>query len=179
MRVCAGGDVTLGVNGDTITRKGKTVRPRVWPAPDSLLAPIAPLFADADVVLLNLEGAIGDGPASKCAKASKTCYGLRMPAAAAPAVRAINARAVVVGNVANNHAHDAGDDGFAETRRRLDSAGVLVTGADSDATIVVTARGRHGRGARLRGVVSDGCARPRARAPLRRARGGDRRRAWW
>ena len=141
VRVCAGGDVTLGVNGDTITKKGKHTAPRSYLAPALLLAPVAPLFADADVVLLNIEGAIGDGPATKCAKASKTCYGLRMPAAAAPAVRSINDSAAVVGNIANNHAHDAGDEGFAETRLRLDSAGVLVTGADSEATVVVTARG--------------------------------------
>lgn len=141
VRVCAGGDVTLGVNGDTITKKGKRVPPRVWLAPDSLLAPIVPLFADADIVLLNVEGAIGDGPASKCAKVSKTCYGLRMPSASAPALRTVNERAVVVGNLANNHAHDAGDEGFTETRLRLDSAGVRVTGADSDATVVVSARG--------------------------------------
>lgn len=141
VRVCAGGDVTLGVNGDTITRKGKPRPPHDYPAPERLLAPIAPLFADADVVLLNIEGAIGDGPATKCATASKSCYGLRMPSAAAPALRALNDSAVVVGNIANNHAHDAGDDGFTETRRRLDSAGVLVTGADSEATVVVTRAG--------------------------------------
>lgn len=141
MRICAGGNVTLGVNGDTMIKKGKRIPPHVWPAPEILIAPLMPLFADADVVLLNAEGAIGDGPATKCAPGEKNCFGLRMPAAAAQAMRGVNARATVVANLANNHAHDAGDDGFAETLRRLDSAGVRVTGADSAPTIVVTPQG--------------------------------------
>ena len=141
VRVCAGGDVTLGVNGDTIIKNGKRIPPAVWPAPSALIAPLAPLFADADIVLLNAEGAIGDGVATKCVKGAKNCFSMRMPASAAAALRGVNERAVVVANVANNHAHDAGDDGFAETLRRLDSAGVRVTGADSAPTIVVTRQG--------------------------------------
>jgi hypothetical protein len=141
LRVCAGGDVTLGVNGDTITRKGRRAAPSEWPAPPALLAPLQPLFGDAGIVLLNMEGAIGDGPADKCATASKNCFGLRMPAGAAAALRGLNPRALVVANVANNHAHDAGDAGFAHSLRLLGDAGVLVTGADSEPTIAVTARG--------------------------------------
>jgi hypothetical protein len=141
VRICAGGDVTLGVNGDTTIKNGKRIPPRVWPAPMALIAPLVPLFADADIVLLNAEGAIGDGVATKCVKGSKNCFAMRMPASAAPALRAVNERAVVVANVANNHAHDAGDDGFAETLRLLDSAGVRATGADSEPTIVVTRQG--------------------------------------
>ena len=141
LRVCAGGDVTLGVNGDTVVKHGRRILPPVWPAPDSLIAPIAPLFADADVVLLNVEGAIGDGPASKCAAGRKDCFAMRMPAKAAPALRGVNERASVVANVANNHAHDAGEDGFAQTLRLLGQSGIFVTGADSEPTLVVTGRG--------------------------------------
>ena len=56
--------MTLGTNLDTgwagsASRKyGMRVDP--FPAPDSLLAPLRPLLADADVVLLNVEGAIGE-----------------------------------------------------------------------------------------------------------------------
>jgi poly-gamma-glutamate capsule biosynthesis protein CapA/YwtB (metallophosphatase superfamily) len=141
IRICAGGDVTLGVNGDTIVRNGRRVPPPSWPLPSALLAPLQPLFGDADIVLLNLEGAIGDGPADKCAARGKNCFALRMPATAAEALRGLNPRATVVANVANNHAHDAGEDGFAQSLRRLGEAGVLVTGADSEPTIAVTARG--------------------------------------
>ena len=141
LRVCAGGDVTLGVNADTVVRHGKKIPPAVWPAPGSLVAPLVPLFADADVVLLNAEGAIGDSSADKCSVGAKHCFAIRMPAAAASAMRDVNERAAVVANIANNHAHDAGDDGFAQTRALLNDAGVWVTGADSDATLVTTARG--------------------------------------
>ena len=141
VRVCAGGDVTLGVNADTVVKHGHRIVPALWPEPAALLAPVAPLFTDADLVLLNVEGAIGDGPPTKCGAGAKHCFGLRMPASAAAALRGVNESAVVVGNVANNHAHDAGADGFDETLRRLTDAGVRVTGADSEPTIVVTARG--------------------------------------
>jgi hypothetical protein len=47
----------------------------------------------------------------------------------------------VVANLANNHAFDAGDQGFRATISWLDSAGVLVTGADTEPTLAVSARG--------------------------------------
>ena len=149
VRVCAGGDVTLGTNLDpswaqSASRKyGMRVDP--FPDPDSLLAPLRPLVADADVVLLNVEGAIGEGTPSrrKCAPGSTACFAFRMPVAAAAALRRVvdPDSAAVVGNVANNHAGDAGRPGWRETMRHLEDAGVRVTGADSVPTAVATARG--------------------------------------
>jgi len=146
VRVCAGGDVTLGTNVDTtwtrhFARKYK-VRAPALPNPNTLLAPLRPLFAGADIVLLNVEGAIGRGRApSKCGPRSTACFALRQPTAAARALRRVAASAEVVGNVANNHARDAGPAGFDTTRARLAAAGVHVTGADTLATTVVTAAG--------------------------------------
>jgi hypothetical protein len=133
VRVCAGGDVTLGTDlGSRVYRRD----------PDALLAPLAPLFTDADLVLLNVEGAIGDGPApTKCGKGSTACYAMRMPPSAAGALRRVAPTATVVGNLANNHARDAGASGFAETGRRLRAASVRVTGADTLPTVVVTPAG--------------------------------------
>lgn len=147
VRVCAGGDVTLGTNLDTAWtavaahRLGRRVP--ALPDPDSLLAPLRPLFRGADVVLLNVEGAIGEGEApAKCPPGATACYALRQPAAAAAALRGVAGDSTaVVGNVANNHARDAGLPGFDETVERLTAAGVLVTGADTAATEVVTPRG--------------------------------------
>lgn len=147
-RVCAGGDITLGTNLDRAwaRREGDRLRAR-WGLsdhPEALLAPLRPLFADADVVLLNVEGAIGRGPAPrKCGPKSTSCFAFRQPVASARALRAVGADStvVVVGNVANNHSRDAGEEGFQATRRHLEDAGVLVTGADTLATPVVTARG--------------------------------------
>jgi hypothetical protein len=145
VRVCAGGDVTLGTNLDTswvrLARKWRRRPVPALPKPDALLAPLTPLVADGDVVLVNVEGAIGDGPATrKCTLGSRGCFALRQPASTAAALRHLS-QGAVVGNVANNHVRDAGVEGFHITLRHLNEAGVLVTGADTLPTLAVTARG--------------------------------------
>ncbi len=102
-----------------------------------MLAPLAPLVVDADLVLLNIEAAIGDGPApSKCRPGSTTCYAFRQPPAVAGALARLAPDAAVVGNVANNHAMDAGIDGFRSTAQHLRAAGVAVTGVDTLPTLI-------------------------------------------
>ena len=102
-------------------------------------APLRPLFADADVVLVNVETAIGSGPFTpKCSKRSKNCYAFRGDPSAAPALKSLGfSDAVVVGNVANNHARDAGDEGVDSTIAHLTRARILVTGDDTLATPVI------------------------------------------
>ncbi len=147
VRVCAGGDVTLGTNLDTAWARAGARRLRrdfgLSPEPDSLLAPLRPLFADADIVLVNVETAIGgDVAKSKCTASSLNCYAFRGPPSAAAALRSLGRdRASVVGNVANNHARDAGDDGVPITAGHLRRADVLVTGMDTLATSVTLASG--------------------------------------
>lgn len=147
-RVCAAGDVTLGTNLDTgwtrlwERRLGTMVE--ALPRPDSLLAPVAPLFAGADVVVVNLEGAIGEGRAPrKCGRRSRNCFAMRMPVSAARALRRIAAdtTVAVVANIANNHSGDAGLAGREATISHLRAAGVMVTGADTLPTVVVTRAG--------------------------------------
>jgi len=147
VRVCAGGDLTLGTNLDSVWARAGARRLRqefgLSAQPESLVAPLRPLFADADIVLVNSEMAIGGGSTqhSKCA-GQTNCYAFRAPPAAADALRSLGAaEAHVVANVANNHSHDAGGDGFAVTRRHLERAGILPTGSDTNASVVVTARG--------------------------------------
>lgn len=155
-RVCAGGDVTLGTNLDTSwvytpprRRPGRPPPPRrrpgsivALPNPDSLLAPLRPLLRDADVILINVEGAIGEGPAPrKCREGSENCYAFRQPPSTAAAIRRLSDSAAVVGNLANNHARDAGPEGLEITTRYLTDAGVLVTGVDTMVTPVVTRGG--------------------------------------
>ncbi len=146
LRICAGGDVLLGNNLDTLwaaraaARLGQEVPP--FPDPDSLLAPLRRLVDDADIVLLNVEGAIGDGPAPrKCRPGSTRCYAFRQPIASAAALRRIAGDAAFVANLANNHANDAGYEGFTATMSHLRQAGAHVTGADTLATPVVTSAG--------------------------------------
>ena len=146
IRLCAGGDVTLGTNLDTMWAKTAARKLRsdfgMSNAPDDLIAPLRPLFADADIVLINVEGAIGAGDAPrKCPKRAQNCFAFRQPVATAHALRSLADSAVIVGNVANNHARDAGDDGFLVSLAHLARAGVVVTGADTLATPVITRRG--------------------------------------
>jgi len=146
VRVCAGGDVTLGTNLDRVWSSMAAKRMReVYQrsdAPDSLIAPLRPLVEGADVVLLNVESAIGSGASpSKCGKKSTNCYAFRSPVAAAYAIRDVARQQRVVGNVANNHSRDAGPEGHDTTVAVLTRAGVLVTGDDTLATPVPTPAG--------------------------------------
>lgn len=146
VRVCAGGDVTLGTNLDGAWARAAARRMRMdWKRDDdpaTLLAPLRPLVSSADIVLLNVESAIGQGAVgSKCGPRSRNCFAFRSPPSAAPALRALAPDRVVVGNVANNHARDAGDAGRDSTIAALGRAGVLVTGFDTLATPVPTPSG--------------------------------------
>ena len=147
VRVCAGGDVTLGTNLDTTWAKMAARRLRtdfgLSAEPDALLAPLRPLFADAQLVLVNVEMAIGSGAATnKCNAKSLNCYMFRAPVSAAAAIRSLGGNdARVVGNVANNHARDAGNDGVPITAGHLRRARVHVTGMDTLAAVVVLSTG--------------------------------------
>jgi hypothetical protein len=146
VRVCAGGDVTLGTNLDTAWARAASARLRTRfhqrDDPMSLLAPLRPLVSDAELLLVNVESAIGAGPApSKCSARSTNCFAFRAPPSSAPALRSLRTTGTVIGNIANNHARDAGREGRDSTIAALERAGVVVTGADSFATPVRTRAG--------------------------------------
>ena len=141
IRVCAGGDVTLGTNLDTAwaNRASKHMREvlKRSDAPASLISPLRPLFSGADIALVNVESAIGEGPSpSKCGPNSTNCFAFRAPLASARAIRSLAPRGTVVGNLANNHARDAGRAGQDSTVAALLRAGVLVSGDDTLPTLV-------------------------------------------
>lgn len=133
LQICSGGDVLLGTNIGF---------PTLRLSPDSVLAPLKPLVARADIVLLNIEGAIGSGPvASKCGPNSSHCFAFRMPPRAANALRRLNPQSIIVGNIANNHALDAGEKGRLQTIKRLLDADITVTGQDTVPALVSLASG--------------------------------------
>lgn len=147
VRVCSGGDVTMGTNLDPkwpiMAARRLRAQFGLSDAPSSLIAPLRPLFADAEIVLINVETAIGSGAFTpKCGPRSKNCYSFRGEPSVAPALASLaGAEAIVVGNVANNHARDAGDEGVDSTIAHLSRARVLVTGADTLATPVILPTG--------------------------------------
>ena len=146
VRVCAGGDVTLGTNLDRAwaVPAAETLHTKFGRADDpaALLDPLRPLVADAELVLVNVESAIGAGPTpSKCGRRSKNCFAFRAPPTSATALRGLRGGGKVIGNIANNHARDAGSEGRDSTIAALTRAGVLITGADSIATPVPTTGG--------------------------------------
>ena len=164
LRICGSGDVLLGTNLDTTWAIRRRVTP--FPDPDALLAPLRPLVADADVILFNIEGAIGEGPAPpKCRPGSTSCYAFRQPPATADALARFAGRARMVGNVANNHARDAGEAGLRQTQRHLERAGVHVTGADSIPTIVTA---ENGESVAILGFSTSGGPDPRDLSAVRR-----------
>ena len=146
-RVCAGGDVTLGTNLDPAWAKDGAKKLfeefGMSADPDSLAPQLRPFLTGADLVLLNIEGAMGSGPyVRKCARNSTTCFAFRQPPNAAAALRGVvDSGVTMVGNVANNHAHDAGDAGRDTTVELLGAAGIFVTGADTIATPVALPSG--------------------------------------
>ncbi len=141
-RLCAGGDVTLGTNLDPAW--ARVAADSLWRVyglradPDSLTQALRPFLVGADVVLLNVEGAIGQGPAPrKCGPKSTSCFAFRQPRDAASALRRlVDSNVVVIGNIANNHSRDAGDAGRDTTIAYLQAAGIYVTGGDTIATAV-------------------------------------------
>jgi len=147
LRVCAGGDVTLGTNLDPVWARpaADTLRRSygIFPDPDSIAPALKPFLAGADLILLNIEGAIGSGPAPrKCGPRSTACFAFRQPPNAARALRGLaDSSVAIVGNVANNHAHDAGPPGRDTTVARLEAVGIRVTGVDTMATPVALASG--------------------------------------
>jgi hypothetical protein len=147
VRVCAGGDVTLGTNLDPYW--ARYAADTLWrqfglrPDPDSLAPRLAPFLTGADLVLLNVEGAIGSGKVPpKCGPKSTSCFAFRQPPNAARALRRIADSSVsIVGNIANNHSHDAGTAGVDVTVDSLQAAGISVTGRDTIATPVALLSG--------------------------------------
>lgn len=146
IRLCSGGDVTLGSNLDRDWARNAALKLRTSygrsDLPSELVGPLKPIVERADVVLLNVESAIGEGPSpSKCGPRSTNCFAFRAPTSAAGAFRSVAPSASVVANVANNHSRDAGPSGQVRTVELLRRAGVFVTGFDTIATAVPTPAG--------------------------------------
>jgi len=93
--------------------------------PETALAPLAPLLAGADVVMVNLETAVGVSGTPE-----KKQYVFRAPPAA---FRALRAAHVDVVTMANNHGMDYGATTLEESLRAAEAESVVVVGAGRNA----------------------------------------------
>jgi hypothetical protein len=84
-----------------------------------------------DLVVGNLETALGDLPMDKCAPGETDCYEFEAPDDTAQALHQAGFSAV---NVANNHTLDAGTAGEASTDAALSSAGLVWAGRPGQIT---------------------------------------------
>ncbi len=93
-----------------------------WP----LVQQVAPVFADADVVFGNLEGAfLDEGDVYKRCKDISKCYAFKTPTRYAPVLKKAGFDFV---SVANNHIRDFGPAGLSTTRKLLDSLDIAFAG---------------------------------------------------
>jgi hypothetical protein len=124
------GTVTFAAVGDTVLGNTPVSLP---PSPATYLDAMAPALADADVVFGNYEGTFTDATASKCGSDSTSCFAFRTPPAFA---RHLARDGFDVLSVANNHAFDFWDQGFADTRRAIRRAGMQPVGAPGESIVL-------------------------------------------
>ncbi|HET7524070.1 MAG TPA: CapA family protein [Acidimicrobiales bacterium] len=134
-----GGSVTFAFAGDTHfvdhwdTEGGAsyagvpTLAAQLRADPGHVLAPVAPVFARADLVMVNLETAITDHGEPVPGKA----FHFRSPALSFDALKAAG---VDVVGMANNHALDYGPAGLSDTFDAMAASGMPVLGLGRDAT---------------------------------------------
>jgi poly-gamma-glutamate capsule biosynthesis protein CapA/YwtB (metallophosphatase superfamily) len=122
--------VTIGWSGDAVPASVDAGLP---PDPSRLFAAITPYVKAPDVMIGNLEGTLTDvAGSSKCGPGSTDCVAFRAP----PAYGRLFARAGYdVLSLANNHAHDHGEAGLAQTRRVVRANGMLTTGGPDEIAI--------------------------------------------
>ncbi|MCL2514445.1 MAG: CapA family protein [Microbacteriaceae bacterium] len=122
------GPVSIGWVGDTSFGK-----PGSHPTtPGQIFATVPAPALHADVMLANLETALGDDiPMTKCATGQQNCYAFEAPTSAAAALKAAGFAGV---NVANNHTMDAGSAGVTATDAALTAAGLVYAGRPGQIT---------------------------------------------
>ncbi len=93
-----------------------------WP----LMKEVQPVFATADVVFGNLEGAfLDEGPVFKSCRDTTKCYAFKTPTRYAPVLKKAGFNLI---NLANNHIRDFGPPGMKMTRYLLDSMEIPYAG---------------------------------------------------
>jgi len=121
------GPATIVAVGDTELGNA----PNLPPSPAAILAPVASALK-APIVFANLEGTMTTGSSGKCAPGSTSCYAFSVPPSYAAVMRDAGFNVV---NSANNHSHDFGDQGVADTTAALKAAGIEQTGLPGEIAV--------------------------------------------
>ena len=93
---------------------------------------VAPLLK-ADFQMMNLEQTITDSTGyTKCSANSTSCVAFRTPPATVQNLKDVGTHMV---SLANNHAWDFGEEGYENTQKALDGAGIKYTGWPDQITV--------------------------------------------
>jgi poly-gamma-glutamate capsule biosynthesis protein CapA/YwtB (metallophosphatase superfamily) len=123
--------VTIGWVGDTVPASTDIGLPA---DPNTLLQAVRGPLAGPDLMIGNLEGTLTDRPTTKCQRLpdKEHCFAFRSPPAYA---RLLADAGFDLMNLANNHSHDAGPAGLADTAQALAGAGLASTGQPGQVTV--------------------------------------------
>lgn len=122
--------VTIGWSGDMVPASVDRGLPS---DPGRLLRAVTPLLRRPDVMIGNLEGTLTRvATSTKCEPDSEDCVAFRAPPAYA---RLFADAGYDVLSLANNHSHDYGPAGLAETRAAVRGVGLAVTGGPDDVAV--------------------------------------------
>ncbi len=128
------GDMMLGTHFPTTAYLPPNDNP--WP----LLQEVAPIFADADVVFGNLEGAfLDEGDVFKRCKDVTKCYAFKTPTRYAPVLKKAGFDLL---SIANNHIRDFGPAGLVNTKKVLDSLGIAYAGLINKPSVIREINGK-------------------------------------
>jgi poly-gamma-glutamate capsule biosynthesis protein CapA/YwtB (metallophosphatase superfamily) len=124
--------VTITAVGDTMLGNTRALPPDPAAYFDAVHST---LTRGAQIVFANLEGTLTSATTSKCGPKgpSSTCFAFRVPPAYA---RHLKQAGFTVLNNANNHSHDFGAAGQAQTVRSIHAAGLAQTGLPGEITLV-------------------------------------------
>lgn len=142
--------ITIGWAGDAVPASSDIGLPA---DPGVLFGRVAPILREPDLMIGNLEGTLTTRGTSKCGASSSNCFAFRSP----PAYARLFAEAGFdLINLANNHSHDFGEVGLADTQAALRSAGLPFTGMPGQ----VTTRRVQGTAVAVLGFAPYGWAAP-------------------
>jgi poly-gamma-glutamate capsule biosynthesis protein CapA/YwtB (metallophosphatase superfamily) len=129
LTILAGGDIFIGLPDDHPKIPNVVPMRKVRADLYSWLEDVAPILQQGDFTLGNLEGPICEGGEVDISKAGSGGAVFKMPPVVATVLKRAGIDAL---SLANNHTMDLGANGFLDTIKHLDAAGVAWAGGGKD-----------------------------------------------